>query len=994
MGLSIAIAASGLPFDGGTLDRRGLGGSETAVICVARELAKLGHQVTVFSNPDQPGRYDDVVYLPLQNLHKVSQLQEWDVFIASRQWDLLASDIRARYRVLWCHDVFVQPQMYAHLWQTDQVFLLSDYHIKDYLGHEESMEQLSKIIFKTNNGIDIDQIDRIREQTEKVPGKIIYTSRPERGLHYLLQMLPKILAVRPDAKVYYCNYSLGKLVPHKADQARLDFVEQLLKKFENHVVNLGHLTKEELYREIASAEVMAYPTAFPEISCITAMEAAACGTPIVTTNDFALQETVGHNKTGFLINGRPDGGRGAFELDAAYSVKFVRKVLQVLNATETLDRLSKGGPKWIEQNGFTWSAVAQNWTDHFESEMQSRYDAAPVAVSKELRRLGYFVAADSLAGKETPEEVAFTFDDVDTYMNLFNSVKQQLDRPRIFLPKTILDFNSANPYLAAWFARVYPEAEITVVESCPEVRELIADTARENGVEDRVNFVDTPEGTYDLVLLSEVLDRVVDPSQVFAYANTLSSGKIALISREGAVSDFPMDNPSRAWSIGARELQYILGKAKADLSFMRTGKSSYGEPIGYWVSILDHQENFNNSPIPISDYTKCRPYQKLTVCMIAKDAEDWIIRCLKRLLEVADRVSITIDKRTTDRTVMLLESFNDDRISWKFEEFETFDQMRNASIESAGEDKDPGWVFWVDTDEILVQETPLRRFLYSRLFEGFATPQCHLMLDVHGTRDVPIRIFRAGNPSYRFVGYIHEHCEDTSKGGYDNPIMPAMVIDKVKLAHYGYENEPQRRAKCSNRNMELLQRDLRENPNRMITKLLALRDYLHIVKWELEARVKAGIKPPIAVGSELHRVAEAGVSMYQTYLCKKDNKYKDLATPMYQEMLSIMSACGLPYKDSPTPPFSVASAITAGVGGPADQKVTPELVWFVDLDEATAYFNNGLRSMARQIAPYPDEVLDALLPSPKTESRDDEVDPDGKLLGLGINRIDKHGILI
>jgi len=40
----------GIPYDGTILDKQGLGGSESAVSLVARELSDIGFDVTVFNN--------------------------------------------------------------------------------------------------------------------------------------------------------------------------------------------------------------------------------------------------------------------------------------------------------------------------------------------------------------------------------------------------------------------------------------------------------------------------------------------------------------------------------------------------------------------------------------------------------------------------------------------------------------------------------------------------------------------------------------------------------------------------------------------------------------------------------------------------------------------------------------------------------------------------------------------------------------------------------
>ena len=49
--ISIArIDVIGLTYDGTTLTKRGLGGSESAVILMSKELSKLGFNVTVFNH--------------------------------------------------------------------------------------------------------------------------------------------------------------------------------------------------------------------------------------------------------------------------------------------------------------------------------------------------------------------------------------------------------------------------------------------------------------------------------------------------------------------------------------------------------------------------------------------------------------------------------------------------------------------------------------------------------------------------------------------------------------------------------------------------------------------------------------------------------------------------------------------------------------------------------------------------------------------------------
>jgi hypothetical protein len=63
----------GIPYDGSTVFNQGLGGSESAVTYISRELDQLDFEVTVFNNCDldhaTPGQYDGVNYLPLSALN-------------------------------------------------------------------------------------------------------------------------------------------------------------------------------------------------------------------------------------------------------------------------------------------------------------------------------------------------------------------------------------------------------------------------------------------------------------------------------------------------------------------------------------------------------------------------------------------------------------------------------------------------------------------------------------------------------------------------------------------------------------------------------------------------------------------------------------------------------------------------------------------------------------------------------------------------------------
>jgi len=77
----------GLCYDGNTLSKQGLGGSESAVILLSKELAKIGFEVTVFNNckdgsNSRPGIYDNVRYV--DNTDAKQDNIDYDVFVVTK----------------------------------------------------------------------------------------------------------------------------------------------------------------------------------------------------------------------------------------------------------------------------------------------------------------------------------------------------------------------------------------------------------------------------------------------------------------------------------------------------------------------------------------------------------------------------------------------------------------------------------------------------------------------------------------------------------------------------------------------------------------------------------------------------------------------------------------------------------------------------------------------------------------------------------------------
>ena len=121
----------------------------------------------------------------------------------------------------------------------------------------------------------------LNKDIEKIPFRFIYTSCPERGLTYLIQIIPKIKEKYPETTLYlFVNKDL--ILKDTMDKIKiLDYV----------YIN-NRVSQEELSNEFLKSDIWLYPTNFTESYCITALEAMASKCLVATVNYCGLGNIV------------------------------------------------------------------------------------------------------------------------------------------------------------------------------------------------------------------------------------------------------------------------------------------------------------------------------------------------------------------------------------------------------------------------------------------------------------------------------------------------------------------------------------------------------------------------------------------------------------------------------------------------------------------------------------------------------------------------------
>jgi FkbM family methyltransferase len=323
-GIKIAIIdIVGMAYDGDTLNRKGLGGSESAVILVSRELAKIGCSVTVFNacneDDNKPGIYDRVIYRSLYDIGAGDD--DFDVVISSRvvtpfitpQWygypqttnrkfhyeQFEKMQKNAKLKVFWMHDTFCWGddilEDLVHNGQIDEIWTLSDFHSFYVMNaaHPKlrNYEVLRDHMWTTRNGI-VKYFDTV-DIDAKDPNMFIFNANMSKGLNPLLNgVWPRLKQKLPNARLTVIggHYKLGAAFAHGDEET--EFMKIAGPHFEDPTIKFtGIITQKEVAEYCKKASYFIYPASLPETYGISTMEALYANTPLLTCRFGALEES-------------------------------------------------------------------------------------------------------------------------------------------------------------------------------------------------------------------------------------------------------------------------------------------------------------------------------------------------------------------------------------------------------------------------------------------------------------------------------------------------------------------------------------------------------------------------------------------------------------------------------------------------------------------------------------------------------------------------------
>lgn len=401
MNIKIAIIdIIGIPYDGTTVSKQALGGSESAVCLMSKELHNQGFDVSVFNSCDdndaKPGIYEGVKYYQLSEL-----INNWqfDIVISSRtvipfvdpadynklndqrstyfvEFNLYERIIKhAKMRILWMHDTFclgdllIEPLVVQN--RITNIFTLSDFHLTyvancDH-GGKRNFEVLKDKFFSTRNGVRL--YDKETDLSIKDKNTFVYNAAVHKGMAPLVEQIwPRVKSYIPQAKLIVIGgfYKFKDSLPDEQEiiWRRLSTAPQ------NDALDItftGIITQQEISKILQKSNFMLYPAAFPETFGISTLESLCYNTPVITCRFGALEEIALENAC-YLVDYAIQPNSLFPNIDADLQIeKFVAMTVAAYND----DYLHQQKQNYcdIVKDVAGWDSVALQWKQFFYKEL-------------------------------------------------------------------------------------------------------------------------------------------------------------------------------------------------------------------------------------------------------------------------------------------------------------------------------------------------------------------------------------------------------------------------------------------------------------------------------------------------------------------------------------------------------------------------------------------------------------------------------------------------
>lgn len=332
---------------------KGIGGSEEAVVNLSKQWAKQGYNVTVYNSCGVEQMVSDgVTYKPFWEFNIKDKT---DILVVWRHPKMLDYDLNAGKVFVDLHDVLPKGEFNEkRLQKIDKVLVKTEFHKSLFPNIPDNKFAVIP------NGMDFELFN---QKIKKDRYLLVNTSSPDRSMDVLPELFKRVKKQVPKARL---KWAYGWDIfdnSYSDDSHMMEWRNKIQKDMDDAgIETVGRLSQKECAKLYLEGNILAYPTEFAEIDCITVKKAQACGCIPITTDFGALKESV---KFGIKVHSPKTKDNWARNAKWSYGIedKSVQDewILAVVNKLKEPLTARDSMKEWAEK--FNWNLIAKRWID-------------------------------------------------------------------------------------------------------------------------------------------------------------------------------------------------------------------------------------------------------------------------------------------------------------------------------------------------------------------------------------------------------------------------------------------------------------------------------------------------------------------------------------------------------------------------------------------------------------------------------------------------------
>jgi len=351
---TIYCGASRYPFDGNTIhDDSYVRGSSKSAIYFCRELARAGWEVEAYTECEGC-EVDGVRWKNYREFRSSNA----DVFVSYRRPQKFGSG----FNVFYCHDAGLYGK--TKFADFHLALAVSEWMSDRFQRHYPKFRDKTRVL---HNGVNLERIDELAAKVaERDENLFFHHFSVDRSLLALLYIFPMLHADNSRLKLkvagnfedwlFECDKRKGQ------DRERAEKTRSLIEDGMEGVEFVGPQGEEYVIENLLRSKLCLFPNNVRESFCMAAMEAKACGTPVIASRIPALTEIAIPGSTlllcetkGNLADYRDD--TGPYSED--YQRRFVAECGLLLDDDGLWEKLSEMGR--AHARGFSWAKIVERF---------------------------------------------------------------------------------------------------------------------------------------------------------------------------------------------------------------------------------------------------------------------------------------------------------------------------------------------------------------------------------------------------------------------------------------------------------------------------------------------------------------------------------------------------------------------------------------------------------------------------------------------------------